>query len=204
IYTNGDFFFDFGFPYNLNFARSFTVQAIVYGVPVLGSAGFYFGKLSNATAKGLPQTTKGTFDPVIVFGLGVQIGVGRYFEKGPLKAGFSITVFGIIEGTLAAWHPYDATGLPADTSAVQGNYYFKLQGSFGVIGKLYGTVDFAVIKADVELLVQIVAKVTYESFRAIPLSLSAHVSVKVSVKINLGLFSISISFSFATTISADL
>ncbi len=204
IYTNGDFFFDFGFPYNLDFSRSFTVQAIVYGVPVLGSAGFYFGKLSNATAKGLPQTTRGTFDPVIVFGFGAQIGVGRYFEKGPLKAGFSITIFGIIQGTLAAWHPYDAAGEPADTSSVQGNYYFKLEGSFGVIGKLYGTVDFAVIKADVELLVQIVAKISYESFRAIPLSLSAHVSVKVSLKINLGIFSITISFSFAMTVSADL
>ena len=42
IYTNGDFLFDFGFPYNMDFSRSFTVQAIIYGVPVLGSGGFYF------------------------------------------------------------------------------------------------------------------------------------------------------------------
>ena len=204
IYTNGDFLFDFGFPYNLNFDRSFTVQAIVYGVPVLGSAGFYFGKLSNATAPRIPKTTKGTFDPVIVFGFGAQIGVGRYFEKGPLKAGFSITVFGIIEGVIAPWHPYDASGAALDAGSVQGSYYFWLQGQFGIIGKLYGTVDFAVIKADVQVLVQLVAKITYESFRAIPLSISAHVSIKVSLKINLGLFSITISFSFAATISADL
>ncbi|HVZ37960.1 MAG TPA: peptidoglycan-binding protein [Candidatus Kapabacteria bacterium] len=204
IYTNGDFFFDFGFPYNLDFSRSFTVMAIVYGVPVLGSAGFYFGKLSNATATGLPPTTKGTFDPVIVFGFGAQLGVGYYFEKGPLKAGFSITIFGIIEGMFAAWHPYDASGTPANNGEVQGNYYFKLKGSFGIIGKLYGSVDFAIIKADVELIVQVVAQVSYESFRKIPLSLSAHVSVKVSLKINLGLFSFTISFSFAITITAEL
>jgi hypothetical protein len=204
IYTNGDFLIDFGFPYNLDFSRSFTVQAIVYGVPVLGSAGFYFGKLSNATASRLPRTTKGTFDPVIVFGFGAQLGVGRYFEKGPLKAGFSITVFGIIEGVIAPWHPYDASGAPSDSKAVQGNYYFWLQGQFGIIGKLYGTVDFAIVKADVNLLVQLVVKITYESFRAIPLSISAHVSIRVSLKIDLGLFSITINFSFATTIRAEL
>lgn len=208
IYTNGDFLFDFGFPYNLDFSRSFSVQAIIYGVPVLGSAGFYFGKLSSATTTKVPQTNCGTFNPVIVFGLGVQVGVGRYFEKGPLKAGFSITVFGIIEGVIAAWHPYPgppAGCQPVPTSgAVQDNYYFWLQGTFGVIGKLYGTIDFAIIKADVQLLVQVVAQVTFESYRAIPLSISAHVSIKVSIKINLGLFSISISFSFAATISADL
>jgi len=208
IYTNGDFLFDFGFPYNLDFSRSFSVQAIILGVPVLGSAGFYFGKLSSATTNKVPQTTCGTFNPVIVFGLGVQVGVGRYFEKGPLKAGFSITVFGIIEGVIAAWHPYPgppAGCQPIPTSgAVEDNYYFWLQGTFGVIGKLYGTIDFVIIKADVSLLVQVVAQVTFESFRAIPLSISAHVSIKVSIKIDLGLFSISISFSFAATISANL
>src|SRR5262249_44568683 len=46
VYTNGDFFLDIGFPYNLDFRRSFSISAIVYGVPVLGSGGFYFGKLS--------------------------------------------------------------------------------------------------------------------------------------------------------------
>src|SRR5262249_18621130 len=87
IYTNGDFLIDFGFPYNMDFSRSFTVQGIIYGVPVLGSGGFYFGKLSNATAPNLPPTKLGTFDPVIVFGLGAQLGVGRYIDKGILKAG---------------------------------------------------------------------------------------------------------------------
>ncbi|MCB1656486.1 MAG: hypothetical protein KDI41_22175, partial [Pseudomonadales bacterium] len=125
IYTNGDFLVDFGFPSNMDFSRSFTVQAIIYGVPVLGSGGFYFGKLSNATAPNLPQTTRGTFHPVIVFGFGAQLGIGRYIDKGILKAGFSITVFGIIEGTLASWHPY-RIGNTGSANEVQGDYYFKL------------------------------------------------------------------------------
>ena len=203
IYTNGDFLVDFGFPYNLDFSRSFTAQGIIMGVPVLGSGGFYFGKLSNATAPNLPQTTKGSFHPVIVFGFGAQLGVGKYIDKGILKAGFSITVFGIIEGTIAAWHPYQ-TGNSGNSNELQGDYYFKISGSFGIIGKLYGTVDFVIIKADVRLLVQVVARIVYESFRKIPLSLTATVSVSVSISIDCGLFSITIDFSFDTSLSVEL
>ncbi|MBK7338602.1 MAG: hypothetical protein IPJ00_21825 [Saprospirales bacterium] len=83
VYTNGDFKVDFGFPYNFDFKRSFSITVIILGVPVLGSGGFYFGKLSGPTAPPqVPVTTKGTFNPVMVFGLGLQIGVGKYIVKG--------------------------------------------------------------------------------------------------------------------------
>lgn len=203
IYTNGDFLVDFGFPYKMDFSRSFTVQAIIFGVPVLGSGGFYFGKLSNATAPNLPKTTRGTFHPVIVFGFGAQLGIGRYIDKGILKAGFSITVFGIIEGTLASWHPYQI-GNNGSANEVQGDYYFKIAGTFGIIGKLYGSIDFAIIKADVNLTVVVYLKIEYESFRKIPLTLSASVKVSVSIKIDLGLFSIKISLSFSASITEQL
>lgn len=203
IYTNGDFLFDFGFPYNLDFSRSFTVLAIVYGVPVIGSLGFYFGKLSNSTATFLPATTKGIFNPVVAFGLGIQLGLGYYLEKGPLKAGFSITVFGIVEGIIAPWHPY----LPSQSQekeTVQSDYYFKLQGTFGIIGKLYGIVDFSIIKANVNLEIYLAAQITYESYRAIPLVAIASVKVSVSLTIDLAFFSIKISFSFSAKISQNL
>jgi hypothetical protein len=203
IYTNGDFLIDFGFPYNQDFSRSFTMQAIILGVPVLGSGGFYFGKLSNATATNLPATTKGTFNPVIVFGLGAQLGIGKTVDKGILKAGFSITVFGIIEGTIAAWHPYEI-GNRGNPQEVQGDYYFRITGTFGIIGKLYGSVDFAIIKADVNLTVTVYVQIAYESFRKIPLTLYASVQVSVKVKIDLGIFSFSISFSFSASITEQL
>ncbi|MGC1498134.1 MAG: LysM domain-containing protein [Sulfitobacter sp.] len=202
IYTNGDFKIDFGFPANMDFSRSFMVQAIIGGIPVLGAGGFYFGKLSNATAPGLPPTTLGTFDPVIVFGLGLQVGVGKKIDYGILKAGFAITVFGIIEGTLAAWHPYD--GVPGKPGEVQGDYYFKISGTLGLIGELYGSVDFVIIKADVNLRIVVYVQITYESFRKIPMVLAASVQVSVSLKIDLWLFSITISFSFAAEIKVEL
>ncbi len=201
IYTNGDFFIDIGFPYNLDFRRSFSIAAIVYGVPVLGSGGLYFGKLSNATATQVPATTQGTFDPVIVFGLGLQLGLGYNFTKGPLSAGFALTVFGIVEGVYAPWHPY-APSASASDGALQSDYYFKISGQVGVIGLLYGKIDFAIIQASLNVKITLSLQITYESFRAIPLTATATVDVSLKVKIDLGLFSITISLSFSATVSA--
>ena len=207
IYTNGDFLIDIGFPYNLDFRRSFSISAIVYGVPVLGSGGLYFGKLSGATATQVPRTDLGTFNPVFVFGLGLQLGLGYNFVKGPLQAGFALTVFGIIEGVIAAWHPYNRpTGQElalAGAGSLQDEYYFKLSGTVGIIGLLYGKVDFAIIQASINVNITLSLKITYESYRAIPLIATARVEVSLKVKINLGLFSISISLSFAMTVSAS-
>ena len=200
VYTNGDFFIDIGFPYNLDFRRSFSFSAIVYGVPVLGSGGLYFGKLSSATATQVPKTTQGTFDPVIVFGLGLQLGLGYDFTKGPLSAGFALTVFGIVEGVIAAWHPYAP---PSSTGgAVQDEYYFKLSGTVGIIGLLYGKVDFAIIQASVNVKITLSIQITYESYKPIPIVAAATVDISLKVKIDLGLFSISISLSFSARVSA--
>lgn len=208
VYTNGDFLIDIGFPYNLDFRRSFSISAIIYGVPVLGAGGLYFGKLSGATATQVPRTELGTFNPVIVFGLGLQLGLGYNFVKGPLQAGFALTVFGIIEGVIAAWHPYSpATSASRDLvqagqGSLQDEYYFKISGTVGIIGLLYGKVDFAIIQASVNVNITLSLKITYESYRAIPIIATARVDISLKVKINLGLFSISISLSFAMTVSA--
>ncbi|HEX8640831.1 MAG TPA: hypothetical protein VF704_06710 [Allosphingosinicella sp.] len=205
IYTNGDFFIDIGFPYNLNFQRSFSIAAIIYGVPVLGSGGFYFGKLSNATSTQVPKTNLGTFDPVIEFGLGLQLGLGYNFEKGPLKAGFALTIFGIIEGVIAPWHPYDSSGtdlVRASSGGALSDYYFKVSGTVGIIGLLYGSIDFAIISASVNVRIVVSLQITYQSFREIPIVATASVTISLKVKIDLGLFSISISLSFAATVTA--
>ncbi|MEM7481907.1 MAG: peptidoglycan-binding protein [Acidobacteriota bacterium] len=203
IYTNGDFFIDIGFPYNLDFRRSFSISAIVYGVPVLGSGGLYFGKLSNATATQVPVTNKGTFDPVIVFGLGLQLGLGYNFIKGPLSAGFALTVFGIVEGVYAPWHPYALTDGGSNDEALESDYYFKISGQVGIIGLLYGTVDFKIIQATLNVKITLSLQITYESFRAIPLVARATVDVSLKVKIDLGLFSITVSLSFSANVSAE-
>ncbi|MCP3140384.1 Ig-like domain-containing protein [Pyxidicoccus xibeiensis] len=199
VYTNGDFLVDIGFPWNEDFSRSFTIEAIIYpGIPVLGSAGLYFGKLSSATTNKVPQATNGTFNPVIVFGLGLQVGFGKSIEYGILKAGFSVTAVGILEGVIAKWNPYalaDSGSQPG--SQLQGDYYFWMRGTVGLIGKVYGSVDFSIVKADVNVVVKLLMQLTYESFVSLAITVIASVDVSVSVKINLGLFKVSIDFSFS-------
>jgi hypothetical protein len=199
IYTNGDFRIDLGFPVNLDFSKSFSLSAIVFGIPVLGSGGLYFGKLSNATATQVPVTSLGTFNPVVVFGLGLQVGLGYNFVKGPLKAGFALTVAGIIEGVIATYHPYSGDNSGTE---VQDSNYFRLQGTVGLIGMLYGTVDFKIISASVLVNLTFSVQIVYESFQPIPISATASVKVSVKVRINLGLFKVTIKLSFHTVVTA--
>ncbi|BAI76249.1 hypothetical protein AZL_d04230 (plasmid) [Azospirillum sp. B510] len=198
VYTNGDFQIDVGFPWNNDFSRSFTVEAIIPpGIPMLGSGGFYFGKLSSATTTLVPTVVNGTFNPVLTFGFGFQLGLGKSVEYGILSASFSLTVFGILEGVLATWNPYDGAGSTLPAGQLQGAYYFKLSGTLGISGKLDGSVDFGIIKASVSVEVMVMVQLSYESFVSMTFTVLASVKVKASVRINLGLFKITLHFSFS-------
>ncbi|MGS2763399.1 hypothetical protein [Sinomicrobium sp. M5D2P9] len=210
IYTNGDFQVDVGFPWKADFSRSFTFQTLIWTpvgvpIPVMGSLGIYFGKLSSVSTDKVPKTDLGTFNPVLVFGFGFQVGIGYDFSLGILKAGFSLTAVAILEGVIAAWNPYvPATTSQADKSQVEKSYFFWFRGTVGIIGKLYGTVDFAIIKADVNVEIKILAQLTIAPYEDIVIALIASVDISVSVKINLGLFKIKISFSFSANISQKI
>lgn len=205
IYTNGDFVVDVGFPYNLDFSRSFSIQAIVPpGIPAMGSGGFYFGKLSSTTTKKVPQTNYGDFNPVIVFGIGMQVGVGYSIHYGVLDAGFSITIFGILEGVIATYHPYQGLLQENNKTEVETSYYYWLQGTLGIIGKLYGSLNFGIISANVNIVVKVYAQATLEAYNKMPLAIVATVDVQVSAKLNLGIFSIKINFSFKAEIRTDV
>jgi hypothetical protein len=123
IYTNGDFEVDVGFPWNMDFSVSFTAAAVIPpGIPVMGSGGFYFAKLSDATRSqvppgtSVPAATNGTFNPIIAFGFGAQFGLGKSISMGVLKAGFALTAFGIVQGVVANGIPIRAA-TPAAAAA---------------------------------------------------------------------------------------
>ncbi|MBC9909724.1 hypothetical protein [Chitinophaga varians] len=202
VYTNGDFQVDLGFPWNANFSRSFTLQTIIFvpvPIPVMGSIGLYFAKLSSATTTKVPASKKGIFNPVVAFGVGFQIGLGYEFNMGILSAGFSLTVAAIIEGVIAKWNPY----LPAPAGQrdrIETDYYFSIRGTVGLIGRLYGTVDFAIIKASVDIEIIITAQFYFAPYEPIELALTASVRASASIKI---LF-ITISFSFSLRIQHHL
>lgn len=193
IYTNGNFYLDFGFPASItDFSRSFSVQVF----PFLGYGGFYFGYLSGATSNSVPTTTCGNFNPVIEFGLGLSLGVGKTIDEGILKAGLSLTAVGIFQGVLGFFSANPDLDTYDDT-------YYKVQGTFGLTGHIYGEVNFAIISAKVDIMAYAYVTMVIESYMPIPITFEAGVSVKLTVKIHLGLFSIKVSLRFSTTISAS-
>ncbi len=184
IYTNGNFRINCGFPVNLNFATSFCVQAW----PFIGYGGFYFALLNGSTSEKVPQISNGNFSPVIEFGLALSLGLGKTINKGPLKAGFSLTVVAVLEGVLAWFNPND--------NAVSSDMYYQIKGTAALVGKLFGSVNFVIIKAEVDVKASASVTLIAEAYEPILVKLEISVSVSVSVKI---LF-IRIHFSFSMTL----
>ncbi|WP_425100135.1 hypothetical protein [Tropicibacter sp. S64] len=194
IYTNSDFKIDLGFPANDDWSVSFRVEAFAGPIPVTGSGGFYIAKLSSATDD---TFTAKDYTTILAAGFAARLGVGKNFTAGPLKAGVSLTFFGIIEGAVGYYALKDNEDVVkwlTDPKAL------ALKGQFGVIGELYGSLDFVIIKASVNVRIQ--ASVGMQLLLEAGLGgdlllyVEASVSVSVSVKIKLFFFSISISFSF--------
>jgi len=187
VFTNGNFLVDLGFPHNRDFTNSFGLEAGIF----IGRGGIYFGLLDGATSSRVPAITNGTFSPVLELGLGLAVGVGRTFEKGPLKAGLYVQLMAIFEGVLGWFHP-------TDQSQPNAMYYWA-QGSAGLIGKLYGTVDFKVIKVSVSVEAHAIITFTFAAHRATLVELDVGVSVNAEVDI---LF-ITVSFSFELQLKAN-
>ncbi|MFX3680579.1 MAG: hypothetical protein ACN6I5_04950 [Hyphomicrobiales bacterium] len=175
---------DLGFPHNEDFSVSFAVEVF----PFIGEGGLYFAYLTGATSDRVPQITNGDFDPVIEAGIGLSVGLGKDFQAGPLKAGLKVEVYGIFEGVFAPFEPYD--------KAVEPGFYFWVQGTAGIVGTLYGSVDFVVIKASVSIVARASATLVLEAHKPTEVELKVDVTAKASVKI---LF-VRVHFSFSLTI----
>lgn len=187
IFTNGDFRVDLGFPKGMDFSDSFNLQVYFF----IGHGGIYFGKLNGATSSRVPVATNGIFSPVLELGVGLAVGVGREFNKGVLKAGLYVELVGIFEGVLAWFHPNDA--------AQDKSLYYWVRATAGIIGKLYGCVDFKIIKVAVSIEAYAMVTMLLESCEATTVHLEVGVEVKASVKI---LF-IRINFSFGMTLETS-
>jgi hypothetical protein len=192
VYTNGNWKLDVGFPQGDNWSRSFRVEAQAGPVPITGSGGFYIASLSSATN----PVFKGNYPSILAFGLAVRLGVGKDFTAGPLKAGISVTFFGIVEGAAG----YLSSGSEEIFSEPDALW---LKGQLGIIGELYGSIDFKIIKASVNvtLSASIGAELLLEQGvgGSLLLYVQASVQLSVEVTIDLFLFSVTVSFSFNAT-----
>ncbi len=184
IYTNGNFKIDLGFPYNQDFSRSFSLQATIF----IGRGGFYFGLLNGDTSTQVPRISNGNFSPVIELGIGIAAGVGREIRAGILAGGAYVELQVIFQGVLAWFNP-NSSGTASAT-------YFKCQGIAALHGKIYGSVDFVVVKVSVTLEAYAQVSISYESYQPMLIELSVRVSAEASIKI---LF-IRIHFSFSVSL----
>ncbi|MEO8381654.1 MAG: LysM domain-containing protein [Acidobacteriota bacterium] len=182
IYTNGNFRLDFGFPYNANFERSFAIQVF----PFVGFGGFYIALLEGATSKTVPRVTNGEFSPVVEFGFGLSVGVGKTIHEGVLSGGLTVTVEGILEGALAWFNPTDVEREKA--------VYWSILGTVAIVGDLFGEIDFAIIKASVEVKAWARATLLIESYQ--PIHISIDVGVEAHVKVKILFITIHLSFEF--------
>ncbi|MCU5633664.1 hypothetical protein OCB76_21470 [Bacillus cereus] len=192
LYSNGDYKVDVGFPTNLDFSRSLIVEAL----PYKGAGGFYIARLSPGAFKREPATTKGSFNPITEFGIGMELGVGKSIDKGVLKAGLSLTFLGILEGCLAFYKPDEG-------NKGKGDRYHWLQGTFGISGMLYGEVDLSIVAARVVALVRAIAQVTFESYKATPVVVKVQVSARADIKVDFGIRKYTITKTFDKEIDAD-
>jgi LysM repeat protein len=188
IYTNGGFRLDFGFTNDIrDFSRCFTLQIF----PFVGRGGLYLAYLSGDTSTAVPRISNGSFNPVIEFGLVLSIGAGKSISRGPLSAGITVSVVGLLRGVLAWFNPTDTTAR-SDT-------YYRVQGTIGIVGQLYGSVDFDVVRADVSVTVYASATLTIEAYKKIIIRLQAGVEARASAKV----WFVRVHFSFKTTLDVS-
>lgn len=187
IYTNGNFTVDFGYPWKRDFSRAFTLQYF----PFIGRGGIYFGYLNGATSSRVPRITDGTFDPVIELGVGLAVGIGKEVVFGPLSGGAYVQIEVVFLGVFGWFNPTDHGRDPAA--------YFWAQATAAIVGKVYGTVDFKVIKVSVSLMIEAEAMVTFEVYRAALF----HIAVRVTAEAEIKILFIKISFSFKVSLAFD-
>lgn len=196
LYRNGDFKIDVGFPVGLDFSRSLCIEA----PPYVGWGGFYFARLSAETSaySRVPEisATIGTFSSIIEAGLAVNLGYGKYFKRGVLNAGLSLTGIGILEGTNAT---FNANCDPSKNGAKFSWY----QGILGLSGKVFGEVDLKVLKAVVDCEVNATANMIIEAYKETNIDFVLEVHAHGEIEADFGIAKGKISRSFHDKMNMD-
>lgn len=186
IYTNGDFSFNIGFPYNLDFSHSVSVTAEGF----TGSGGFYFAKLNGLHPKALPKAINGNFNPITEVGVGLRVGRSLSFHSGPLSASASLMLEALFQGIFAKF---------TTTSGEEEAEYYDIQAAIEIIGHIHGEINFAIVRASLSVTAFLRADAVLIACQPCHATLTASIEARVTVSIDLGLFSIHIHCHFSTT-----
>lgn len=182
IYTNGDFKVAVGWPLGDN---SIGVQVLVF----TGGGGFYFAKLRSGdnpqSPKQLPAPgddqppAAPDYNPILAFGLGLWLGLGRSLHMGVLSAEVSLTLQGTFQGVIA----WKSPGAENSATLSKPPDYYWFAATVGIVGVLQGEVDLKVISAGVLVRLSVTAGVAFEKGYGTEVMVSATVNVETHVKI---------------------
>ena len=165
IYTNGDFRFEVGWP---PWNNSLTVEVGIYR----GGGGLYFGKLRSGD---LPSTTTTIeYNPILEFGLALELGLGRDFTAGPFSASLFVGLRGVFQGLLAWKATNDLNNSPD---------YYWFSASVSLIGTVRGVVNLGIVSLSFSVNIGVSTGVAFETDCRTEVVVSAWVAVSVSVKI---------------------
>ncbi|MEA5461674.1 hypothetical protein VB796_21580 [Arcicella sp. LKC2W] len=200
IFTNGDWKVDIGFPRGIDWSRSCLVQIR----PFVGWGGLYLTALRTASLTLFGDRLPKDNDKynIIQSGIALRIGIGAYINKGIFYAGASISVYGILEGAFA--FDKDKSGLSKLLPE-----HFALQGRVGARAEVIGYIDFSIIKASVQIILQVEVGFLFMlisgKIQSVPLYIEGQVSVSIEITIacvsGFGFsYCIRVNLSFETTI----
>jgi len=185
VYTNGDFKVDIGYPRtSSDWSRSCLIQIRSFP-PLVGWAGFYFGKLRTASLSlfgdYLAKYPELNNCNIIQAGFAFRVGVGAYIDRGVFYVGASISVYGILEGAFAFDRGQGSLAkfLPD---------HFALRGRVGAIAELVGYVDFKIIKASIHIILRVefgmlLVVIKGHGLQPVPLYIEGEVRVEIDFTI---------------------
>lgn len=204
IYTNSDWGVDVGHPHNKDFSRSFHLNIF----PFTGAGGFVFRRVTGPAARLIPSAgkltdgTEAPYSPITEVQMGARVGLGVAVGGGMFRAGLSLTVYMYLTGA------YGRLKVPIDKIPVAKRSYILVEGIVGIMGELYGYVDFGIVRAGVHVTLWVEAGVRFETDRALRLHYEVGVRVRVRVVVARvcvwrKCFEISVSFSFGTQVRIE-
>ncbi|PWC33588.1 hypothetical protein [Azospirillum sp. TSO35-2] len=140
-----------------------------------GDAGFMLSHIHGSAFRDVPRfgnpkfrddVGKVIFSPVNRIMIAARGGIGREIRKSILTAGASITIYGILSGTMAvsnlqrlsqdAQKALRAAGLP--------DHYTKFWGEVGIIAEVYGVVDFGITRLRLNARLQVGLGLVFETW----------------------------------------
>lgn len=163
----------YGVNIGLNLSRpdDFTNSAGAEVTIFKGNAGVYYAKLHGSAFSRMPKAiVKGAdnrhvYSPVTQIMLAGRFGLGREFNKGILRAGASITIYGVLSGMWGKKNEEYKGNLTRAHWETLPSQYSIYWGEVGILAEIYGVLDFSITRFRLEARLLIGVGTVFETWQ---------------------------------------